>query len=129
MDLFQIIPGLYHEYNWGDERMVYLGELSHLQLGDAYSWSSFQWDPFWGDQVLDVKISMVHLMDFCGKMVHYLGWLGNILMICCRRFLKDFLVVFHPETWGTLIQFDEHIFFQMGGAKNHQLLGGIPDTK
>ena len=37
-------------------------------------------------------------------------------MICCRQFLKEVLVVFHPETWGTLIQFDEHIFFQMGGT-------------
>ena len=28
---------------------------------------------------------------------------------------------FHPETWGFMIQFYEHIF-QMGGKFNHQLV-------
>ena len=59
-------------------------------------------------------------MDFCDKKsVHCLGWLGNILMICCRWFLKDFFVVFYTETWGNLIQFDGHMFFfKWGGKKN-----------
>lgn len=70
--------------------------------------------PILGDQVLDVKISMVHLMDFCGKGDALFGLAWNILMICCRRFLNDFLVVFTPKLGELGSNLTSIFFFQMG---------------
>ena len=53
-----------------------------------------------------------------------LAW--KLLMICRRLFLKCFLAVFHPETWGNRIQFDEHIFFSNGGQKTTNYLEDHP---